>query len=96
MKIVIALAIAMFMSAGFTVAAETEFTIVKTAVRPVSSLSVTGILPMVSAAQKINLDPHREFSGFLRGEKLESALFQSSLMAITALNVADDLSRRQA
>ena len=96
---VIALAIAILISAGFA-AAEAELTIVNTPVIPASSLSLPGILPMAipaaSPAPKINFDPQREFGGFFRGEKLESALFTSSLVAMTALNVADYLSTRQA
>jgi hypothetical protein len=99
-KMAIALAIAILISAGFAVAAEAEFTIVNTAIIPASSLSLPGILPMVTpaapAAQKINVVPLRDFGGFVRGEKLESALFTSSLVAMTALNVADYLSTRQA
>lgn len=99
-KMAIALAIAILISAGFAVAAEAEFTIVNTAIIPASSLSLPGILPMATpaapAAQKINVVPQRDFGGFVRGEKLESALFTSSLVAMTALNVADYLSTRQA
>ena len=96
---VIALAIAILISAGFA-AAEADLTIVNTAGIPASSLSLPGILPMATPAAppapKINFDPQREFGGFFRGEKLESALFTSSLVAMTALNVADYLSTRQA
>jgi len=96
---VIALAIAILISAGFA-AAEADLTIVNTAIIPASSLSLPGILPMATPAAppapKINFDPRREFGGFFRGEKLESALFTSSLVAMTALNVADYLSTRQA
>jgi hypothetical protein len=101
-KTVIALAIAILISAGFAVAAEAEFTIVNTAILPASSLSLSGILPVTSpvspapAAPMINVDPQRDFGGFVRGEKFESALFTSSLVAMTALNVADYLSTRQA
>jgi len=96
---VIALAIAILISAGFA-AAEAELTIVNTAVIPASSLSLPGIFPMATPAApptpKINFDPQRGFGGFVRGEKLESALFTSSLVTMTALNVADYLSTRQA
>jgi len=96
---VIVLAIAILISAGFA-AAEAELTIVNTAVIPASSLSLPGILQMATPAApptpKINFDPQREFGGFFRGEKIESALFTSSLVAMTALNVADYLSTRQA
>ena len=97
-KIVIALAIAILLSAGFAVASETEFTIVNTAIVPASSLSLPVVLPAApaQAEQKINIVPQRDFGGFVRGEKLESALFTSSLVAMTALNVADYLSTRQA
>lgn len=96
-KMVIALAIAILISAGFAVAAEAEFTIVNTAILSASSLSLSGILSSEApAAQKINVAPLRDFGGFVRGEKLESALFTSSLVAMTALNVADYLSTRQA
>jgi len=98
-KIVIALAIAILLSAGFAVASETEFTIVNTAIVPASSLSLPAILPTAAPAQaeqKINIVPQRDFGGFVRGERLESALFTSSLVAMTALNVADYLSTRQA
>ena len=96
---VIALAIAILISAGFA-AAEADLTIVNTAGIPASSLSLPRILPMAAPAAppapKINFVPQREFGGFFRGEKLESALFTSSLVAMTALNVADYLSTRQA
>jgi len=103
-KTVIVLAIAILISAGFAVAAEAETTIVDTALISVSSLSLSAILPMASSAPaapaqatpKFNIDPQREFGGFVRGEKLESALFTSSLVAMAALNVADYLSTRQA
>jgi hypothetical protein len=99
-KTAIALAIAILISAGFAAAAEAELTIVNTAIIPASSLSLSGILPMATPAAppapKINFVPQREFGGFFRGEKLESALFTSSLVAMTALNVADYLSTRQA
>jgi hypothetical protein len=98
-RTVIALSIAILISAGFAAAAETEFTIVNTAILPSSSLSLSGVVPMAAPAQaapKINIDPQRDFGGFVRGEKLESALFTSSLVALTALNVADYLSTRQA
>jgi hypothetical protein len=98
-KTVIALAIAILISAGFAVAAEAESTIIDTTVISVSSLSLSGILPMAvpaQAAPKINIDPQREFGGFVRGEKLESAFFTSSLVAMAALNVADYLSTKQA
>jgi len=97
---VITLVIAILISAGFAAAAEAELTIVNTAVIPASSLSLPEILPMATPAApptpKINFDPQREFGSFFRGEKLESALFTSSLVAMTALNVADYLSTRQA
>jgi hypothetical protein len=96
---VIVLAIAILISAGFA-AAEADLTIVNTAGIPASSLSLPRILPMAAPAAppapKINFVPQREFGGFFRGEKLESALFTSSLVAMTALNVADYLSTRQA
>jgi hypothetical protein len=98
-KIVVAVAIAILISAGFAVAAEAESTIVETAVISVSSLSLSKVLPMAAPAQaapRINLDPQRDFGGFVRGEKLESTLFTTSLVAMAALNVADYLSTRQA
>jgi len=96
-KMVIALAIAILISAGFAVAAEAEFTIVNTAILSASSLSLSGVLSLEApVAQKINVAPLRDFGGFVRGEKLESALFTSSLVAMTALNVADYLSTKQA
>ena len=96
-KMVIALAIAILISAGFAVAAEAEFTIVNTAILSASSLSLSGVLSLEApVAQKINVAPLSNFGGFVRGEKLESALFTSSLVAMTALNVADYLSTKQA
>ena len=61
-RIVIALAIAMLMPARFAIAADSDFTIAKTAVLPAPSLFHSGILPMVSATSKINLDPRWEYS----------------------------------
>ena len=95
----IALAITILLSAGFA-NAEAELTIVDTAVVPASPLSLPEILLMATPAAppipKINFDPQREFGRYFRGEKLESALFTSSLVTLTALNVADYLSTREA
>ncbi len=95
----IPLAIAILLSAGFA-SAEAELTIVDTAVVPASPLSLPEVLFMATPAAppvpKINFDPQREFGRYYGGEKLESALFTSSLVTLTALNVADYLSTKQA
>ena len=89
-----AIVIAILISAGLATAG-TEFTAINSAILPASSFSLSAVAP-VQAAPKININPQREFSGLVKGQKLESALFASSLVALTALNVADYLSTRQA
>jgi len=90
-----AIIIAILISAGLATASGTEFTAINSAILPASSFSLSAVAP-VQAAPKININPQREFSGLVKGQNLESALFTSSLVALTALNVADYLSTRQA
>ncbi len=53
-------------------------------------------VPAPSSALPVNIVRPQGFGGSFRGERLEKALFTTSLVAMTALNVVDYISTRRA
>ncbi|HEX2695584.1 MAG TPA: DUF5658 family protein [Acidobacteriota bacterium] len=65
---------------------------------PIVAAPVAALVPIaaLSPALPVNILRPQGFGGSYRGEELENALFTTSLVAMTALNVADYISTRQA
>ncbi len=92
---------------GSVSAKEIEFSLVGTSAEPQSSLFSPEMMnlaatvaaapvPAPAAALPISIVRPQGFGDPFRGERLEKGLFTASLVAMTALNVADYLSTRQA
>ena len=104
--IVALIAATLILSVGFAGAAEIEFSLVGTEAMPQGSLfspevmnmaasMVAAPAPVPAPALQATIARPRGFGGY-RGDRLENSFFTASLVAMTALNVADYLSTRQA
>ncbi len=98
------IAAVLVLSVGSVSAKEIEFTLIGTAAVPQSSLFSPEVMnmaaPMVAApvpapALPVNIVRPQGFGSF-GGERLEKGFFTASLVVMTALNVADYISTRQA
>lgn len=103
-----AIAAVLVLSAGFAGAKEIEFTLIGTAATPQRSffspevmnmaapmVAVLAPVPAPSSVLPVNIVRPQGFGSF-GGERLEKGFFTASLIAMTALNVADYISTRQA
>jgi hypothetical protein len=86
------IAAVLVLSAG-SAAKEIEFTLIGSAAPMVASPAP---LPAPAPALPISIVRPQGFGGSFRGDRLEKAFFTSSLVAMTALNIADYFSTRQA
>ena len=102
------IAAVLILSAGFAGATEIQFSLVGTAAMPQTSFFSPEVMTMAAAmvaaptpipapapSLPINIVRPRGFGSY-RGDRLERGFFTASLVAMTALNVADYLSTRQA
>ena len=97
------------LAVGSLSAKEIEFSLLETSATPRPSLFSPDVMtlaasmaaapapaPAPAAALPVNIVRPRGFADPFRGERLEKGLFTASLVALTALNVADYFSTRQA
>jgi hypothetical protein len=106
------IAVVLVLSAGFAGAKDIEFTLISTAAVPQSlffspevmnmatpmvavPVAALAPVPASSTALPVNIVRPQGFGSF-RGERLEKTFFTTSLVALTALNVADYITTRQA
>ena len=108
-KMMAAAAAVCILAVGSLSAKEIEFSLLETSATPRASLFSPDVMtlaasmaaapapaPAPAAALPVNIVRPRGFTDPFRGERLEKGLFTASLVALTALNVADYFSTRQA
>ena len=90
------IAAVLVLSAGFAGAKEIEFTLISTTTPMIAApIASPAPVPTPPAALPINIVRPQGFGSF-RGDRLEKSFFTASLIAMTALNVADYITTRQA
>lgn len=107
-KTLAVIAAACILAIGSLSAKEIEFSLAGSSAAPQASLFSPGVMtiasmaaapapvPAPAAALPVNIVRPRGFADPFRGERLEKGLFTASLVTLTALNLADYLSTRQA